>query len=272
MEMNRKRKGIFVTISVFFLVLALLLVLGVANSALISKKTNLAQSSGIYKAGSMRSNIEWMAKETFSVSGFRYSVYNKTISITENTSMRGSLRHDLDALKEFWNTEPKVSLDIFEEAETPLLYIRPGNLTIRQAPANTTITVHDYSAGSPLAYFISMKTECTNLSSEWRSLSEGSIDPLNVSVSLECTNAHESISDLRQIDRAGHSELLITDSGKNLTIIRILDPGSLEVQKFKGAHLNIILPMNESVYFEIPSSLSIVEGDASYNGSVRISG
>jgi len=273
MELKFDRKGIFMTISVFFLVMALLMIVGAVNSSLASKKTGLAQTTGIHQVDSIRSNIEWMAKGTLSASGFGYSIYNRSVIIEQNSSMGGALAHDLGAMKGFWsNPENGIILDFSDGAEVPVIYVRPANLTIRQEPTSASISVPENSEGSVLGYSISIVTECSQLSSEWINLSETESDPVSLTLYVECSGSSESISDLRNIDRHGFSELLIRDSGANLTIIRLSDPGSLEVQNLKSAHLNIMLPMNESVYYEMPSSLNIKKGDASYNGAIRIPG
>jgi hypothetical protein len=271
-EMNYK--GIFATISVFFLMLVILMLLGVISSIHSANRENLAQSTDISQINSIKSNIEWMAKETFSVSGFRFSVYNKTLSIEENSTKRGTLTNDFNAMEEFWNgvADKNVSLELFEEAGEPIIYIKPANITIRQDAVNTSITVPDYSNSSILAYYISMETNCSALGSNWLNISETSIDPLNFTIDIQCTDSSDSYSDFRQLERFDYSELQIIDSGSNLTVIKIMNLGSLEIQKSKSAYLNIILPMNESVYYEIPSDLNITKGDASYNGAIRIPG
>lgn len=273
--MPRRSKGIFVTISVFFLVLALLLIVGLMVGIESGKKQSYSDVSDLAEINSIKSNIEWMAKEAFSVSGFGYSVYNRTLSITENASKRGSLYRDLTALEEFWNgvAGKNVSLDFYANASTPVLYVRDTNITVIQRATNTTVTVPGYSNSSVLAYYLTVKTSCSSLAKTWSNLSEtAASDALNFTIGVKCTDSSDSLYDFRQLDRLEYNELQITDDGSNVTVIRIISPGSIEIIKFKSAYLNILMPMNENVYFEVPSSLNITKGDAAYSGALRLPG
>lgn len=271
---RRSSKGVFVTISVFFLALALLFMVGLLAGIESGKKQSFSEASDLAEVNSIKSNVEWMAKETFSVSGFRYSVNNQTLSIEENASKRGSLSFGLDALEEFWNGIAKkdVSLVFSESASTPIIHIEPVGIVLIQSPVNTSVLVPGYANSSVNAYHLKIKSSCSELSRTWNNISE-STDPdaLNFTLDVECTDSTESLSVFRQLDRFGYSELQVRESGGNLTVVEIAD-SSLKVRKYKSAYLNIIMPMNEVVYFEIPSSLSITKGNARFSGALRIPG
>jgi len=274
MAMN---KGVFVTLSAFFLALSLLLIVSAISDIGNAKKKNNAELSDIHGISSMRSNIQWMMKDAFAVSGFTYAISNTTLSIEENSSRSGSLSGDLAALRTFWNNvagkNKNVTLDFESNASTPVLYIRPLNLTLRQEPTDTSVSVPSYSNSSVLGYYIILETSCSSLSMQWNNITESSApDALNVTVHVRCSNTSESRSDFRQLNRTGYSELQVLDAGTNLSLITISSPGSLEVRKSRSAYLNIMMPMNESVYLEVPASLSIRSGDSAYSGALRLPG
>jgi hypothetical protein len=267
------RKGIFVTISVFFLALALL---AAANLLGESKEDHTyADLSDLSDICAMKSNIGWMGKETFSNSGFQYLIYNQTISLIQNDSKRGYLSNDLEALEVFWNVveDKNVSLDFFINATIPMVYIKPTNVSIIQHPTNTSIVVPNYSNSSILAYFISIDTNCSDLSASWNNISESTnTSAMNFTISIECTDSAETYSTFKQLDRFSYSELQITDLGYNLSVIRINNPGSIDVIRFKSSYLNIIIPMNERVYYEIPARVNITKGDATTSTMLTIPG
>jgi hypothetical protein len=273
MEITGSCKGIFVTISVLFLTMALLIVIGLSSQVESAKKINYAQSTDIFEINSIKSNIEHMSREAFSVSGFQFSVYNQTLSIEENSTKRGLLSNDLLAIEEFWNglVDKNVSLDFYENASIPVLNIKPVNFTLIQNTTRTSINVPDNSSSSLLAYFITIKTNCSTLDSSWNNISEtNTSNALNFTIGVECMDSNETESDFRQLNRSEYSEIQITETGSNLTVVKITDPGSIEIIKYRSSYLNIIMPMNESVYFEVPSSLNISRGDAAYVGAINL--
>ena len=277
MELRTSRfsKGIFVTISVFFLALAMLAVSNLQTDAKANQANTYADLSDISDISAIRSNIEWMTREAFSVSGFEFSVYGQTLSIEHNDSLRGHLSNDLQALEVFWNNveDKDVSLDFFDEAGNPTMYIRPANITIIQNPTNTSIVVPDYSNSSIQAYFITMETNCSDLSSSWNNISEiNSSDALNFTMNVKCLDTAKTYSTFKQLDRSQYSELQIMDAGYNLSVIRITNPGSIGINTLKSSYLNIIIPMNERVYYEIPASLNITSGQTSISSVLRIPG
>ena len=274
MEMN---KGVFVTLSAFFLALSLLLIVSAISEIDNAKKENNADISDIHLINSIRSNVQWMVKDAYAVSGFTYTISNTTLSIEENASRSGSLSRDFEALRTFWNDvagkNKNVTLDFGSNASTPVLYIRPLNITLRQEPIDTSITVPPYSNSSVLGYFIIMETSCSSLTMHWNNITESSApDALNVTVHVRCSGSSESRSDFRQLNRTGYSELQVLDSGTNLSLVTFSPPGSLSVIKSRSAYLNIMMPMNESVYLEVPANLSIRSGDSAYSGALRLPG
>jgi hypothetical protein len=269
------KKGIFVTISVFFLALALLAVANVQAGSHEKQAQAYADLSDLSDVSAIRTNVEWMTKETYATSGFQYSIYNQTISIKQNDSKRGLLSNDLSALVVFWENvgDKNVSLDFSINASIPLIYIRPTNISIIQKPTNTSIIVPNYSNSSILSYFISIETNCSDLSTSWNNISESTAsDALNFTIDIECIDSAETYSTFKQLERFDYSELQISDTGSNLSVIRILSPGSIEVKTYKSSYLNIIIPMIERVYYEIPATLNITKGNSRISTILAIPG
>ena len=266
-------KGIFVTISVFFLALALLSASGLAASAKEKQAGARADLSSLSGISSIRSNMEWMAKDAYAVSGFRFTGYGSVLSIESNSSMRGHLSGDLRAIEDFWNQAGGAALSFEEDAMVPVMHIQPAGISVAQHPTNTSIVVPEYSGHLVGAYYIQIKAPCSSLSSSWNSLAESEEEgALDFALSLECTDSDGSFSTFKRLDRSAYSELQIMDSGANISVIRIYAPGSLEALTYKSSYLNIIIPMNERAYFEIPATASIAQGDSSLNARLAMPG
>jgi len=133
--------------------------------------------------------------------------------------------------------------------------------------------VPSYSSPAVLAYFITIETSCNSLSKKWNNISESTApDALNFTIYVKCTGSSKSVSDFRQLNRSGYSELRVKEGNSNVTVVKIMNPGSLEIVKYRSSYLNIMLPMNQSGYFEVPSSLNISGKGGRFSGALRMPG
>jgi Tfp pilus assembly protein PilV len=277
-DMTRKTsRGIFLTISVFFLSLTLLMIATLLLDIQSSRENTNARTTDLLMIGTIRSNVEWMAKDTYAASGFTYTTFGNTLSIEENISKAGTLSRGLEGLAVFWNTnsmaKTNTTLAISSDAYLPKTMIRPMNFPLTQLPTNTSIVVPTYSNASLSGYNIILIMPCISPSGSWANLSESSAgDSLNFTLDLRCDGSDSTYSTFKQLNRSATSELHISDAGANLTTITITSPGSISIQKLQSAYLNIMMAMNESVEYEVAAMLNVSRSASSYYGPIRISG
>ncbi len=267
---NNFSKGIFLTISVFFLSLTLLMIATLLLDIQSSRETTNARTTDLLQIGMIRSNVEWMAKDTYAASGYTYTSFGNTLSIEENASRAGTLSRGLDGLAAFWNTNANAkynaALTISDEARTPKTIIRPMNFTLTQLPTNTSVIVPVYSNASLSSYNIILIVPCSSPSGSWTNISESTaVDALNFTLDIRCDGSNSTYSTFKKLNRSGISELQISDVGTSLAIITFSPPGSISIQKQKSAYLNIMMAMNESVEYEVAALLNISRGISSPN-------
>ncbi|MEW5996783.1 MAG: hypothetical protein AB1657_04275 [Candidatus Micrarchaeota archaeon] len=274
-QAGRNRKGFTATLSTLLLlssvVLLLMLILQVEGRA---DKENL-DIARLGIINSIDTNIGGMAREVYSQSGFVIAGAGGEVNISEDRSASGKLSQNLGALEAWWDASrsANITLEIPNDAKTPLFWIMPQNISVEIKPGKTTVLPQDApeSAGQVEAYSVYEITTCANLSAQWNNLSLGS-GPGAVNFTINFTCSNYTYNDFRQLNKYGYSELVLQENAFTpLLTVRVYSPAKMELEKNKPpTYLNLAVEVNGSARVEMPGVLNISIGEARRDGRVVV--
>ncbi|MFH2105780.1 MAG: hypothetical protein ABII22_00840 [Candidatus Micrarchaeota archaeon] len=249
------KKGIFLVVSVFVMMLALFAMSSLLYNIQTQKKNAMSGTLLLSTMNEKASNLGYIAGKIYSSSGRSVSRFGDYVQIIQDDNLSSNLDYNLNlivSLTNFTNSSLSISDKrrvYFGEQQAQFIYFSVPNTTIN---VNTTY-LH-----------IGVHMSCTNLSSSWSSRSSGN---RNVSVYVDCTNSGSYVSVLDSIQSG---ILNVTDSGETVISIDVND--RVQIMKYRGAYLNMITKMNETSPAGLNGSISVSRGSANKNSILWMDG
>lgn len=250
--MERIKKGILYTLSVFLISISMLYLLTSISFYSNSLKTTAASISSIEKLGAYSDSINYQIKSILESEAVNITIMenenNAEIHFYEKIPMRGGYSSFLTSFRDF--AEANLLFDVTintTEAKRPILYISPCNITVDHSAGKTCFTPFNDSENL-IGYTLLIRINESIPKLNWTALEElesTDEDAIYFHVGLQGRNG--AVSTTKYLDKKNYSELKMTDSeNESIFVFQIDFPGGLIVNHNTEADMEAILEINES--------------------------
>ncbi len=265
-------RGIFATLGVLLLVLALL---GLAIPLAGEPGRNSATASYVLdvdKSTDRFADVQYGLARIISPA-VNFTVVNRSVLTEERVPMDYSFADDLESFARFENNseEGNVSIDA-GSASNGTFYILPNNVRISQGLNRMYLTPLSGNGGiSELEINVTFAAGNADRA-QWESLQTspvGSPDALPVRVRVTDTSYALYEDFAETLNRSMQSRINITLSGNLVGYVQFSPPGSVEIYSAPGADLKALARFSNPVRVEADGTIS-VQSLANKTGRIRV--